>query len=129
MFGEVASLTFFLLTACGGATIIAFFPTLTGLAVGVTFLAMGHSFSTTCLSGILSFLSHNNSQGQSFGIQHSLFSLSRITGPILGTWFYKMFNPQAPFLASSILFALVFLLILKIKVFFPSSKNLNNKNN
>jgi MFS transporter, DHA1 family, tetracycline resistance protein len=76
------------------------------MAVAVTLLALGNGFSMPALTGSVSLLSPEESQGGHLGVNQSLSALGRIIGPASGGWFYKQFGMGVPFLvAAGLVFA------------------------
>lgn len=68
------------------------------LALSVTLFSIGHSLSSTSISGALSILSSRKEQGQVFGVNQSLSALARILGPVFGGWLYRDLSHMSPFL-------------------------------
>lgn len=69
------------------------------LAMAVTFFSVGYSLANTSLQGALSLLSLSTEQGKIFGVNQSLASIARISGPALGGFLYDFFHSSPFFLA------------------------------
>lgn len=99
------------------------------LASGVTLFILGYSLSSTSLSGAISLLSPKQHQGSIFGINQSLTSLARITGPIIGGLCYRDLSHESPFFLAALMGVVAFSLAWWIGDQFPqlghSLKNLN----
>ena len=66
------------------------------LALAVTLFSVGYSLANTSLQGALSLLSPSTEQGKIFGVNQSLASIARISGPALGGFLYDFFH-SSPF--------------------------------
>ena len=66
-------------------------------------MSLGYGLAYSCLTGAISLLSPQTSQGGVLGVHQSLSSLSRILGPAIGGWMYRDLSHQAPFLVSALL--------------------------
>lgn len=90
--------------------------------VAITFLAFGNSITNPVLSGLLSKLSPGDEQGNILGISQSIASISRLIGPLLGTFIYGAFGPRVPYYFSTSLMAVTVIFsifFLKIKTTTP----------
>lgn len=79
------------------------------LAIAMTLLSFGNSFSNPALLGTISLLCSKDEQGEALGTTQGTASLGRIIGPTLGGYVYGAWHMLAPFLLSSI-FSLVSLI-------------------
>ncbi len=72
----------------------------------ILLMSLGYALLNPALNGFISLQSSKNSQGQIFGVTHGFSALSRIIGPILGTYILQEYTVKTPFLLSSILIGL-----------------------
>lgn len=89
------------------------FDGLSLFATSIILLSFGYALLNPALNGYISLLSSSDSQGKTFGVTHGFSALSRIIGPVLGTYFLQVYSSKTPFLvASSIIgISLVFFII------------------
>lgn len=66
-------------------------------------LSFGYALLNPALNGFISLQANQNSQGQIFGVTHGFSALSRIIGPLVGTYILQEYTVKTPFLVSSIL--------------------------
>lgn len=72
------------------------------LAVSMTLLSFGNSFSNPALMGTISLLADRREQGEAMGTTQGTASLGRILGPAMGGALYGSVWIGAPFVASAI---------------------------
>ena len=123
--GEKKVLLYGLITAGLGFFGVGLSSQLWLLALSVTFLCAGYSLASTCLSGAVSLLTSEDSQGRVFGVHQSLFSLGRIIGPALGGWFYRDISRGSPFYLSGLFTVLTLIVALILKDRFPQKGKIN----
>ena len=90
------------------------------LILAVTLFSVGYSLSNTSLSGALSLLSSSEEQGRIFGVNQSLASIARISGPALGGWLYN-FSHKSPFFIAGIMAFGAWFLAHRLGVAFPNT--------
>ena len=93
---------------------------LSSLTLGVTLFSLGYSLASTSLSGAVSLLSPSTEQGQVFGVNQSLASLARITGPVLGGWMYRDLSHESPFMMAGFMALGIFVLAFRKGDAFPN---------
>ena len=91
------------------------------LAISITLLCIGYGLSSTSLSGAVSLLTGQYTQGSILGVHQSVFSLARIIGPILGGWLYRDFNHSSPFYLSSLLVMIALVVGWSVRRFYPET--------
>lgn len=74
-----------------------------GIAVAMTFLALGNGLTNPSTLGSISVLTPVDEQGATLGATQSLASLGRILGPAIGGFIYQRLAIQAPFWLSSVM--------------------------
>ena len=89
------------------------------LTLAVTLFSIGYSLTNTSLSGALSLLSSSEEQGKIFGVNQSLASIARISGPILGGWLYSV-SHNKPFFAAGAMAFLAWVLAIRLGSAFPN---------
>lgn len=89
------------------------------LVLAVTLFSVGYSLTNTSLSGALSLLSSSEEQGKIFGVNQSLASIARISGPVLGGWLYN-FSHSNPFFTAGIMAFMAWLLSIRLGSGFPN---------
>jgi DHA1 family tetracycline resistance protein-like MFS transporter len=77
--------------------LIAFSQNLSNLFVAVTILAFANSISGPVLAGLISKKTSENEQGNIAGVNQSVGSVARLTGPIIGTTVYGIMGMKAPY--------------------------------
>ena len=97
------------------------------LVLGVTLFSLGYSLASTALSGAVSLLSPSEEQGKVFGVNQSLASLARITGPILGGWMYRDLSHESPFVLAGLMALGIFCLALWRRLAFPNAGQICQK--
>lgn len=85
----------------------------------VLLLSLGYAIINPSLNGFISLQASSSEQGSSFGVTHGFSALSRIIGPVLGTYLLGKADLKAPFLAA----ALIIGISLIIFTFFFKTKN------
>lgn len=96
-FGEKRILWAGLASFVAGLTGLAVAGTVAGVAVALTFLALGNGLANPSVLGSISLLTPMDEQGATMGATQSLASLGRILGPALGGWVFQQIAIQAPF--------------------------------
>lgn len=91
------------------------------LAVSMTLLAFGSSFTNPSLLGSISLLSSKDEQGEALGTTQGTASLGRILGPALGGFLYGSVHMGSPFAASALISLSSFLIILSLGRRVPDS--------
>ena len=92
------------------------FNELSFFGCSILFFSLGYAIINPSLSGFISLQAKSNQQGSSFGVTHGFSALSRIFGPLLGTYLLSVSGLKTPFLAASIVIGaslLAFLLVFK----------------
>jgi MFS family permease len=92
------------------------FSGLYSFSLAILAMSFGYALINPALSGFISLQASQESQGQTFGVTHGFSALSRIIGPVLGTYILAKTSTKEPFLASAILIGLslaVFFTLLK----------------
>ncbi len=72
----------------------------------ILLMSFGYALLNPALNGFISLQASKNSQGQAFGVTHGFSALSRIIGPVLGTYVLQEYTVKTPFLLSSVLIGL-----------------------
>jgi len=86
-----------------GLFLAYFFNGLYTFGFSVLFLSLGYAIINPSLNGYISLQAKSDQQGSSFGVTHGFSALSRIIGPILGTYLLQRSDLKSPFLAASII--------------------------
>jgi predicted MFS family arabinose efflux permease len=121
IFGERKLLAFGLLTLSLSLLGIGFAPTIPMLAVVMTTLSVGSSFTNPNILGSVSLLSGAEEQGMVMGTAQGVASLGRILGPVLGGALYQFFPSYMPFIAGFGISFGGFLLVTKLYARLPES--------
>ncbi len=95
----LTGLTFFILGMLG----IAWSPSITLMAVTMTSLSIGNGLINPSVLGSISLVSSADEQGLTLGITHSLSSLGRILGPVIGGFIYASLAIYSPFVFSGLI--------------------------
>lgn len=90
------------------------------LALAMTSLAIGNSFTNPATMGSISLLSPPNEQGAVMGSTQGTASLGRIIGPAVGGWIYQ-FSIASPFFLSSFCMLIALFAVVKILPHLPES--------
>jgi MFS family permease len=109
LFGEARLLLIGQICSAIGFIGIAITPSVSLLAIAVTFLGLGNGLATPSLSGSVSLLTKSDEQGRMLGINQGLAALGRIIGPVTGGYLYQMLGTGAPFLVAAGLISCGFL--------------------
>ncbi len=112
--GERKLLVLGSIVAATGMVVIGTAPNVFWLFIGTTLLPLGNGMLTPTLLGTLSLLSAKNEQGEIIGVSHSLQSLARIVGPLLGGLVYQYVNTSAPFYCAALFYCMSFGVVLSI---------------
>jgi len=92
------------------------FSSLWSFGVSILVMSFGYALLNPALNGFISLQASESNQGQTFGVTHGFSALSRICGPVLGTYVLGAYTTKTPFLVSSILITgalIVFAAVLK----------------
>jgi MFS family permease len=81
------------------------FSELWSFGAAILIMSFGYALLNPALNGFISLQASQENQGQTFGVTHGFSALSRICGPILGTYVLGAYTTKTPFLVSSILIA------------------------
>lgn len=103
-----------------GMILIAMSPTVTVMAIAMTFVALGNGLSNPSILGSISNLTENTEQGSTLGVTQSLSSLGRILGPALGGFIFHNLFIQSPFILSGILGFIAFLIVMVLNERIPN---------
>lgn len=103
-----------------GMALIAPANTVFIMGLSMTLIALGIGQSNPSLSGATSLLADPGEQGATLGANQSLASLGRILGPAIGGYLYSI-KPGLPFIFSTVLGALAWILILSRYRSIPNS--------
>jgi len=88
--GETSLLLMGLFLTAVGLFILPFGHSLAMLYVVTTPLAIGSALNSATLPALLTFHSPGRQRGEVLGLSHSMASLGRIVGPLLGGWLYDV---------------------------------------
>lgn len=121
IFGERKLLAFGLITLSLSLLGIGFASSIPMLAVVMTTLSIGSSFTNPNILGSVSLLSSSDEQGVVMGTAQGVASLGRILGPVLGGALYQFFPSYAPFVAGFAISFTGFLLVAKLYSRLPES--------
>lgn len=72
------------------------------MAFAMTLVALGNGLCNPSILGSISQLTHDDQQGSTLGVTHSLSSLGRILGPAFGGMLYGLYKP-GPYLFAGLL--------------------------
>ena len=96
-----------------------FFNELYLFGLSILFFSLGYAILNPSLSGFISLQAEHNQQGSSFGVTHGFSALSRIFGPLLGTYLLGETGLKSPFLVASMIIGFSLIAFL----FFFKNKN------
>ena len=82
------------------------------LAISMTLLSFGTSFSNPSLLGSISLLSSKDEQGEALGTTQGTASLGRILGPAMGGFLYGQVHVTSPFLGACVFSLTSFVIVL-----------------
>lgn len=102
-YGERVVLAMGILSFASGLGLIAVAPTISAMALAMTFLALGNGLSNPSILGSISLLTEATEQGGTMGVTQSLSSLGRIVGPALGGLLFQKVSETSPFIFSCLL--------------------------
>jgi len=91
------------------------------LAIAMTFLSFGNSFTNPALLGTISLLCGEQEQGEALGTTQGTASLGRILGPVIGGFLYGQVFILAPFFVSAVFSMASLISILKLGARVPAS--------
>jgi MFS family permease len=86
----------------------------------ILFFSLGYAIVNPSLSGFISLQAEASEQGSSFGVTHGFSALSRIFGPLLGTFLLGEAGLKSPFFAASLVIGLALLAFI---FFFKGTKS------
>jgi len=92
------------------------FSDLWSFGTAILVMSFGYALLNPALNGFISLQASKENQGQTFGVTHGFSALSRICGPVLGTYVLGAYTTKTPFLVSSLLisiFLAIFVALLK----------------
>jgi MFS family permease len=104
-----------------GIGLIAFSPNIPVLAVAMTILALGSSFTSPSTMGSISLVSDAREQGAVLGTAQGTASLGRIIGPAFGGLVYEKISLGAPFISGGVMAFIGLGIILTLFQFLPES--------
>lgn len=105
-----------------GFGLISFSYSIALLAVAMTLVAFGNSFTNPSTLGSISLLSSGDEQGAVLGATQGTASLGRIIGPALGGFIYGM--EASPFLLSSVMVLIALIMVvMKFRLLPDSAKH------
>lgn len=81
------------------------FSDLWSFGASILIMSFGYALLNPALNGFISLQASQSNQGQTFGVTHGFSALSRICGPLLGTYLLGAYTTKTPFLVSSVLIA------------------------
>jgi len=81
------------------------------LAIAMTVLSFGTSFTNPSIMGSISLLVPTNRQGEAMGTAQSAASMGRILGPLAGGFLYGQFHPVSPFVMGALVSISAFFLL------------------
>lgn len=90
------------------------FVSLSAFGSAVLILSLGYAILNPSLSGFISLQSSQEKQGATFGLTHGFSALSRIIGPVLGTFLLDHYTTKAPFLIAALVIGLSLVLFLSL---------------
>lgn len=82
------------------------FSSLGLFGTSILIMSFGYALLNPALNGFISLQASKGAQGQTFGVTHGFSALSRIIGPLLGTFVLEHYSVKVPFLVSSVLIGL-----------------------
>lgn len=88
------------------------YSSLSGFGTSILLMSFGYALLNPALNGFISLQASKDTQGQAFGVTHGFSALSRIIGPLLGTYVLQQYTVKTPFLISSILIGLALMMFL-----------------
>jgi DHA1 family tetracycline resistance protein-like MFS transporter len=97
--------------------LIAFSANMILLFVAVTLLAFSNSISGPVLAGLISKKTPDHEQGNIAGMSQSVGSMSRLLGPVMGTFIYSQLGLRAPFLLATVVLGMTALFSIKHLLF------------
>jgi DHA1 family tetracycline resistance protein-like MFS transporter len=86
-----------------GLTALPLYPSVALVMVSLLILAVGSGVHNPSVTGLLSKLADDDSQGSTIGFSRSSGALARIFGPVTGTWIFGRAGPAWPFLTAGAL--------------------------
>jgi MFS transporter, DHA1 family, tetracycline resistance protein len=97
-----------ILAASGALALIAASQSLAALCASMALLALGMGLNGPSMVSLISQWSSAEDQGGILGLSQGLASLSRIVGPAWGGFVFDRFGPGTPFVSSSVLLVVAF---------------------
>ncbi len=95
---------------CLGLFLSYAFNSLPMFGASVLLFSLGYAILNPSLSGWISLQSKSNEQGSSFGVTHGFSALSRIIGPVVGTYLLGKTGVKFPLLCSAFVILLPLML-------------------
>jgi multidrug resistance protein len=103
------------LFSAAGMFLIPYTSSFSVLFIILFFYSIGNGLSQTIIPSLISQFIEPEEQGGTLGLNHSLGSLGRVFGPIWGGFIFHALGHNFPFITSSIVVAIVFLMSFFIK--------------
>jgi len=126
LWGERSVLRIGLALLALGLVGIPLSPTVSWMAIAMTFLAIGNGFTNPSALGSISILIPSTEQGAAMGVTQSMASLGRILGPALGGAIYA-YQPEWPFLLGGLMAGFGFSIILSLFSRLPEAGKSKNE--
>lgn len=86
------------------------FSSLSLFGSSILVMSFGYALLNPALNGFISLQASKENQGETFGVTHGFSALSRIAGPLLGTYVLGAYTTKTPFLVSSLLIGVALVL-------------------
>ena len=90
--------------------LIGFAPTWTVVIVACALMPLGFGLNNPALAGLVSRASPAEQQGAYMGLNQSVLSLARMTGPLFAGFLFQHYSARTPFLVGSVILAVCALL-------------------
>src|SRR5690606_10576759 len=113
--GEAAMLLLGTIGLAVGLLVLPAVFSTAGLIVGCTLLAFGNGLSSPALSSLVSKQAPVHAQGQILGVNHSMSSLARVLGPLIGGFAFEYGSEVTPFLVAAAI--LGFAIVVSARIF------------
>ena len=112
--GEEKMIAFGPLLMTSGMLIMPLFPSVLIFICSITLLSVGIGLMDTAIPSFISKRTPKNEQGSMLGVSQSVSSIARVPGPLIGGFVFEVAGVIAPFLLSSTLLIVAFLLGCKV---------------
>lgn len=99
------------------------------LGLAVTLMGLGTGMFNPSNLGSISLSSSAHDQGKALGIAHSFSALGRILGPLSGGFIYGNIGPRYPFMTSSLVLMIGFVILYRIRKKIPNSTKIKKSVN